>query len=264
MISTILNHLPQRNRFERIWKIGQVEFRKTFYNDKLGILWALLNPLLRLSIYYLAFAVIIKRVSEGIPNFALFVFSGLIFWMEFTKTLKKGMKILQKKRYLIEYIKINKIDLFLSLVVASTLAFLFNLIIYILLSALLGIKFSINICILPVLIINVYLITIGLSMILSVLYLVVRDIEHLVDILLLLGFWISGIFFPAKILYTQFPLLYYFNPFLGILDNVRSVLVYNNDIDYIILNINLLSGIGVFIIGYKFLTKYSQKAFEYL
>lgn len=264
MIAKILSYLPHRNRFERIWKIAQVDFRKTFYNDKLGLVWAFLNPLLRLSIYYFAFTYFMERVREGIDNFALFIFAALIFWMEFSKGIKKGMKVLDSKRYLIENLKINKIDLFISLGVSSFLAFSFNITAYIIIALIFKTSFSSTLLILPILILNLYLITIGIGMILSVLYLVVRDVVHLIDILLLFGFWTSGVIFPTEKVLEKFPALYYANPFMGIFSNVRSILVYNSEVNYTILNINLLFGILLYLLGFHILTKYSQRVFEYL
>jgi len=264
MLDKILLYIPQRNRFERIWKIAQVDFKKNFYNNKLGLLWAFLNPLLKLLIYYFAFTFLMERVREGIDNFALFLFSALIFWMEFTRTLKTGMRVIDKKRYLIENIKIRKVDLFISLAISSFLAFIFNLIAYMLIAFVFKTHFSINILVLPILIINLYLITIGLSMILSVLYLIVRDIVHLVDIMILFGFWTSGIMFPSELVLVKIPILYYINPFMGLFTNIRAVLVYDSEINIAIMNINLLTGIILVIIGYNILNLYSKKAFEYL
>ena len=52
--------LPENNRLERIWKLAQVEFKKRYYNDRLGLVWALLNPLFQMGIYYLVFKYIYK------------------------------------------------------------------------------------------------------------------------------------------------------------------------------------------------------------
>lgn len=264
MIAQLLKYLPQRNRLERIWKIAQVDFKKNFYNNKLGLFWAFLNPVMRLSIYYFAFTFFLERVREGIPNFALFLFSALIFWIEFSRTLKKGMKVIDQKRYLIENIKINKIDLFISLGLTSFLAFSFNISAYLIIATMFKTSFSSSLFLLPILILNLYLITIGLSMILSVLYLVVRDIVHLVDIGIIFGFWTSGVIFPTEKVLEKFPALYYANPFMGLFSNVRAILVYDSEINYSILNVNLIAGIVIYIIGFQIVTSYSQKVFEYL
>jgi len=262
-ISNIISQiLPESNRFERIWKIAQTDFKRNYYNDTLGLFWALLNPLLRLSVYYFAFTFFIERVREGIDNFALFLFSALIFWMEFTKTMRKGMRVLIQKRYLIENIKFQKIDLFISLSISSLIAFLFNITAYVLMAMLFGVRFNQSIIFLPILILNLYLISLGIGMILSIIFIYFKDINHLLDILILFGFWTSGVVFPAEKVLKKLPFLYYSNPFIGIFENVRAILVYQSEINFQILCINFLFGLTIYTIGVCALNNHSQDAFE--
>ena len=263
-IFNILHLIPENNRLERIWKLAQVDFKKEYYNDKLGLFWAFLNPLLRLSVYYFTFTILIERISEGIENFALFLFSAIIFWMAFTRTMKKGMKLLFQKRYLIQNIQMNKIDLFISLGLSSLISFLFNLTAYVIIAFIDGTTFSTDIFFLIVLILNLYLLSLGVGMILSIIYIYFKDINHLIDILILVGFWTSGIIFPPETVLEKLPILYYLNPFLGMLTNVRSILVYNEEINFVILNLNLLTGMLLYGIGVYSIKNHSHKAFERL
>jgi len=262
--NTIISKIPENNRFELIWKLAQVDFKKRYYNDRLGIFWALLNPIIRVMVYFLAFSYLIPRAIEGIDNFALFLFSALIFWLEFTQIIRKSMRLLLQKRYLIENIKIFIIDLFVSLALASFIGFIFNLFAYVCISLLFGTEFGSQLIFLPILTISLYLIAIGVGMLLSSIYIFFSDINHLVDIIILLGFWTSGIFFPADKILEVWPPLYYINPFVGLLDNVRNILVYNLPLDFQIMTINLTQAIFIYLIGYKFMEKYSPRAFEYL
>lgn len=261
----ILSKIPFSNRFERIWKIAQADFKRRYYNDKLGLVWAILNPILKVGVYYFAFSYLMDRMVVGIEvNYAIFLFSGLIFWMAFTEMLKKGMKILISKRYLIENIKLNKVDLYLSNSLAITIAFIFNIFVYILFLPVFSVSISYNVIYLPILILNIFVLGCGSSMILSILYLNFRDITHIVDIFIMLGFWTSGIFFKAELILDKAPPLYYFNPFIGIIENVRMITLYSTAPNLVTLNLNLILGFIVFIVGLNMVHKYSQNAMEKL
>jgi len=253
------------NRFERIWKLAQVDFKKRYYNDKFGLAWAFLNPVIRVLVFYFVFTYVIERTGQGIDNFALFLFSALIFWMAFVELIKKSMKILKWKGYLIKNLQVNKIDLFISNAIASFLGLLFNLASYIVVSLAFGTTIALkSLLFLPIIIITIYLIGVGIGMFLSICLIFFNDINHLIDIIILIGFWTSGVLFPSTKILDIWSPLYYVNPFLGIFENIRNILVYNNDINITILSINLSMSIFIYIGGYFTMNKYYQLAFEKL
>jgi len=269
MIKEILNQisekLPENNRFERIWKIAQVDFKKRYYNDRLGLFWAFLNPVMQVLVYWAVFTFLMKRVSEDIPNFGLFLFSALICWMFFKEVSKKSMKVLKQKKYLIENIKVDKIDLFLSNGISSLIGFYFNIFAYGVVALLLfNTSFSLNLLYLPILICNLFLMGMGFGMILSTIYIYARDIDHLLDIFFLLVMWTSGVFFPAERVIEFWRPMFYINPFLGIFKNIRAVLVYDSTINIQIMSLNFSVGLLVFILGIHVVNKYTHKALEYL
>lgn len=261
-LSYLISKLPESNRFERIWKLAQVDFKKRYYNDKLGLFWAFLNPVFRVLIYYLVFTLVFERVADGIENYALFLFSGLIFWMVFAEVSKKGMKVLQQKSYLIENIAVDKVDLYISNGLAGFIGFLFNLFAYSLVAALMGVTFSANLLFLPIIILNLFLLSLGTSMILSVMYINAKDVNHLIDIIFLFGFWSSGIFFRGEKFLELFPPFLYINPFVGLIMNVRNIILFDQAIDTKMMAINLMYGIVVLYIGIQLVHKFSHYAIE--
>jgi len=76
MVLKILNDwFKGSNKVERLWLLAKIEFKLRYYENKLGLLWALLKPLLDIIIYYIAFKVILKN---DISVFFFFLFIGLI------------------------------------------------------------------------------------------------------------------------------------------------------------------------------------------
>lgn len=261
LIRPIVEYFPENNRLERIWKLAQVDFRKRYYNDRLGLLWALLNPLMRISVYYTVFKFIFKVQIE---NFGLFIFAGMIFWIFFTESANRGMTVIKSKKYLIENIQFKKIDLFYSHTLSTLLGFMFNLFAYLILCLVLGQRFGWDILLLPILIFNVGVIAMGTSMILATIYIFVKDIYHAWSIITLIGFWSSGIFFSGEKFLDFMPSIIYFQPFVGIIMNSRSITLGVGDWNWTLAFIDLgigfiLLGIGVFIFN-----KFSFKALEKL
>jgi len=250
--------LPENNRMERIWKLAQVEFKKRYYNDRLGLVWALLNPLFQMGIYFLVFKFIYESPEE---HFALFLFCGLIIWMAFAECTTRGMHLLDLKRFLIENIQFNHLDLFYSYTLSVFIGLIFNIIIFFLLCLISGLPLGWNLWVLPILLFNLFILATGTCLILATLKIYLRDIVHLWATLLLIGFWGSGILFDGAKYAEVFPPMLYGNPFVGIIMNFRAVVMNGTPPDWQLLSINMAMGvlilsIGIFVFkrfGFKFL-----------
>lgn len=259
LLRPILERLPENNRVERIWKLAQVDFKKRYYNDKLGLLWALLNPLFKIAIYYMVFTLVFKI---GIENYAVFLFAGLILWMAWTEASTKGLSIIQSKKYLIENIKFNHIDLYISLTISVFIGFSFNLAAYLIFVAGVGIPWTWNLLYMPLILINVFMLCIGTAMILTVIQIYFKDIKHLWAIIVLAGFWSSGIFRRGELFLEALPPLRYLNPFVGIVMNMRAISFDGIGPDWSLMGINYTAGIIVLITGLLLYKNYSHKAIE--
>lgn len=259
VIGPIVLKLPRTNRVERIWKLAQVDFSKRYYNDRLGLFWALLNPLFQIAIYYFVFTIVFQSQIE---NFPLFIFCGLLIWITFSESSKGGLTVINSKKYLIENIQFEKIDLFLSLVISVFLGLAFNFFIYILCSYALGIYLGINALFMVLIFLNVFILCVAFSMILATMVGLFKDIKHLWNIALLAGFFGSGIFFDGQRIIDPYPIMKFLNPFVGIIINTRNCLLYNLPPDFELLTINLVFGVCALGIGWMLFKKYSFTLLE--
>ena len=172
----LFERMPDNNRIERIWKLAQIDFMKRYYNDPLGLVWALLNPLFQIVVFYFVFSQILGTSQK---NYVLFLSCGILFWGVFAEISKGGLSVIKTKIYLIENIQFDKLDLFISSALSVFIAFVFNLSVYLVLT--LALMANINeyvLYILPILLI-LFLFSIASSMILSILVLFLDDVKHL-------------------------------------------------------------------------------------
>jgi len=253
--------LPENNRLERIWKLAEVGFKKRYYNDKLGLFWAFLNPLFQMGIYFLVIKYIFKSEEE---HFALFLFCGLIIWMAFAECSTQGMDLLENNRFLIENIQFNQLDLFISHTLSVFIGLLFNMLVFFLLCLVSQLPLSIHILIFPLLLFNLFLIATGISLILATLKIYMRDIVHLWAVLILVGFWGSGILFDGAIYQEVFPPLLYANPFVGIIMNTRLIIMKGVAPNWHLLMINFATGVFILGLGMVMFKKYAHKFLEYI
>lgn len=247
LLKPILESLPENNWLERLWMMSKVDFWKRYYNNKLGIFWAFLNPLFTFAIYYLFFTVIYKNRIEG---FAFYLFSGLLLWMFFSEGTNTGIRIYHKKNYLMQSIQIHNFDLILANTLTAFYAFIFNFAVFLILQGLFGPAFNWNILYMIPILFNVFLVVLGFSGILAALYLYLKDLEHLWSILLRAGFFLHPILYAKELILEHAPFAIWASPMVGILINGRDVVVYGKSPDFLMLGYDLAYGMIMVAIGY--------------
>jgi len=245
---------------ERIGMLASTEYYQRYYGSSLGVVWAFLNPLFRILIYYLAFSYLIFRNRD--PQFILYLFLGITIWQYFSENTNKGVSLLRGKKYLIQNVGMAKSDIFIASALSTSVSFGLNILIFCLISFWFEVSFSVNSLLVIALFANLFLIVIGVSMILSTIYLYFSDLKHVWDISLLLGFWTVPIIWDATYVYTTYPFMLYGNPITGILVNLRNVMLYNSSVDLTVFALDFAYGIAFVIIGYALISRFSYKIVE--
>ncbi len=248
-------------RLERIWKIAQVDFKKRYYNDRFGLLWALVNPLSQIALYYFVFTRILQRQED---NFVLYLFGGLIIWLAFSQATTIGLRLLTNKMHLIESVQFEWIDLYTSHMISFTIGLLFNLLAYFALMILTGTNLGTNFYLFPVILISWFFITAGVSIILGLIRPIFEDINHIWSILLMVGLWVTGIFFPGTYYFDNHSWFLIVNPFVGLVLNTRACLLEGNEIYFQLMLINLAYGVILYGIAFVLFKKFAKKVTERL
>ncbi len=242
----LFKYLPENNRVERIWKLAQIDFMKRYYNDRLGLFWALLNPFFRIVVYYVVFKYIFHTREE---KYILFLACGILLWGVFSEATNAGMSVLNHKLYLISNVQFDKLDLFISHAISVFMGFAFNLVVFIAVALALDAELSTRVFWLIPTLLTVFLLAVATTMLLATLLIHIDDVRHLWDMVLFLGFWASGVVHSMDEIVHDFPLVAYLNPFIGILKNARNALIYGLPPDYFQLIYSLSFSIVLFFLA---------------
>lgn len=249
------------NRFERIWLLAKIEFKLRYYENKLGLLWALIKPVSQLLIYFFAFKIIMRN---DIPNFALYLFSGLILWEFFVEATIGLTLILQTKKYLYEYSNMSKLEIYMASMISISLGFMFNFLILMGFILLAGIEINFNLFYFPIVFIIAFLFSFGVALILSNLYVKAKDVHQIWPLASQFIMWLSPLFFGASDLQNNIPGIAFFNPMFGIMVNLRNVTLRGISPDFYLLGLNCIHVLLVLGIGFLLLKSIGKKASEIL
>jgi ABC-type polysaccharide/polyol phosphate export permease len=254
MISGIVKEWKSSNKLERLWLLAKIEFKLRYYESKLGLLWALLKPLLDILIYYIAFKVI---MDQKVEYFTSYLFIGLIIWNFFVESTTGTVQILWMKKYLYEYSNMNKMEIYVSTLLSNAIGFFFNFLMFLVLYDLVqtrggGISLY-NLWIFP-LFADVFILSLALSLTLSTLYIIAKDIHQIWQVFTSILLFLSPIFYAQDTFEHRLPYFKFVNPLAGVIVNARRVLMYKQPPDYHMLAIDmgyalLLLWLGVFLLN---------------
>src|SRR6266540_1201886 len=233
MILKILNDWFRRsNKIERLWLLAKIEFKLRYYENKLGLFWALIKPLLDIAIYYVVFQVVLK---QNIPAFASYLFIGLILWNFFVESTMGTIQILNTKKYLYEYSNMNKLEIYVSTLLSNSIGFFFNFIMFLLFYNFLekeSTGFSIQNFWIIAVFLNLFILSLGMSLILSTIYIVAKDINQIWMVCTSFLFFLSPIFYKLSTFKEALPSFDYGNPIAGIIINARRTMMERSEPDF--------------------------------
>jgi ABC-type polysaccharide/polyol phosphate export permease len=264
MRKIIAEWIKSTNKLERLWLLAKIEFKLRYYENKLGLFWALLKPIMDMCIYYITFKIILK---SDVPAFASYLFMGLVVWNFFLESTQGTIQILNTKKYLYEYSNMNKLEIYVSTLFSNSIGFLFNLIMFFLFYHLLESQSSpisfYNLWI-AVLFINLFILSLGCSLILSNIYIIAKDINQVWMVFTSFLFFLSPIFYKLSTFKEALPAFDYGNPLAGIIINARRVMMEVKPPDFSLLAFDFAYAIFLLFIGLLLLNKLGARAAEKL
>lgn len=240
-------------RFKGIW-----EFKYLIYNlvlrdlkvkykgSTLGFLWSLLNPLLMIVVYTVAFKYVMKI---RVPNFPIFLFSALLPWNFLSSTLSMGVTSITENSNLVKKVYFPREVLPLSIVLVNLFHFCLSFLV--LIPALLFFKIipGFSFLFLVVIVFFQTLFVLGLTLLASSLDVYYKDVKHILEVMLNLWFWLTPIIWPLYLVPEKLQDYVYLNPFTAFVQAYRDIILNNQFPKPLILTILVVTGILVFLLG---------------
>lgn len=177
------------------------ELKARYKDSALGFVWSLLRPLALLLIYYVAIGKFLNA-ERSVPDFAIFVFTGLTAWGLFSEIISSSTTSILSNAGLIKKVYIPREIFPLAAVGSAGFNFLIQLAILLAATLVTGqFPLSPNLLFLPLSLGVLLLFSVSLGLILSALNVYLRDIQHLIEVLLLVLFWASPIVYSFSLVH---------------------------------------------------------------
>jgi len=224
MIPIILEIINKRNL---VRELVVKDLKLRYGRPGLGVLWAFLSPLLMVIVFYVVFSLIFETSIEEAPFF-IYLMSAILPWSFFQSSLMSSVTSLVDNKNLIREANVPHYLIPLSITLANMVNFLPSFIILIITTVLTLKSASVFILCLPAVLLIHALITFGLGVIFSILYVRWRDIRYILEAILLFLFYLTPVFYSISLVEAKFSRLLYniyiCNPFVGITNLYRITL----------------------------------------
>jgi len=246
---TIRNSLIQDILSKRslIQELVIKDLKIRYSRPMLGFIWSFLSPFLTALVFYVVFSLILKVKIEEAP-FLLYLMSAVFPWRFFQDSLMSSTTCLMDNKNLIRESNFPHFLIPISIILANMVNFLPSLLILIIISFFILKGFPIFIIFFPFVLAIHLIITIGLSVMLSTLYVKWRDTKYILEIVLLLLLYLTPAFYSIYLVKTTFPPVlfkaYIYNPFVCLL-NLYRITLFKGFYSFIQKDIGILSLIFV-------------------
>jgi lipopolysaccharide transport system permease protein len=189
-----------------------------------GILWALLQPIVTTIIFTLVFVVFIRLPSQNVP-YPVFAFAGLVIWQYFNRAVAEGALSLVANSGLITKVYFPRIVVPLVAPASAALDCLLGVAALLVIAPLFGADVRWTAAFVPLVVLFVGLFGYGFALCLAPLHALYRDIGLLLPFLLQIAMYLSPIAYPASIVPESVRWLYRLNPIAVMVDTMRWALV---------------------------------------
>lgn len=198
------------------------DMKLRYKRSVLGTAWSLLNPLAQLLVFNLIFRLVLRL---AIPNYAAFLFTGLLVWTWFQSSLFAATTSIVDNPDLIRRPGFPVAILPVVTVTTHLIHYLLALPILLAFIALSGIQLTGAILALPFLIVLQFVLTLSLAYLVATIHVTFRDTQYLLGIGLLLGFYVTPIFYETAIIPDRLQFFYHLNPMVDLVDAYRAILM---------------------------------------
>jgi lipopolysaccharide transport system permease protein len=250
------------------WQFARREIEAKYKAQRLGILWAILTPLLLLSVYTFVFAIVFPNkwnrsgtAQEPLGAFALSMFIGLLVFGLFRDLAARGPHQIVNHANYVKKVVFPLEVLALSELLSALVTFAIGATVWLIgWVAIQQRPPEATILLTPLFLIPVCLASLGISWFLASLGVFLRDIANVVELAIAVLFFVSPIFYSMKYVAEPIRSFLIFNPMAPVIEGIRSLAIEGSIPDLTWYFASLAVSLVLALAGYAFFMK-SKRAF---
>lgn len=270
MIMISARHMKEKYRYSLIMlkELVKTDFKLRYQSSALGYLWSLLRPLFMFTILYLVFVKFLK-IGNQVEHPAVYLLLGIVLWNFFVEVTSGSIGAIVGKGDVIRKINFPKYVIILAIMASALINLALNAIVITLFMILNGVHVTWSAFLIVPLLFELCIISLGFAFLLSALFVKLRDVSYIWDVVTQAGFYLTPIFYLVTVFPTKIAQILILSPLAQIIQDARYALVTHQSPtiatvwdNWMIWLVPILSCVVIFIIGVAYFRSRSQSFAE--
>lgn len=220
-----MKHLITKKNRALLSELVRTDFKLRYQGSAIGYAWSLLRPLLLFVILYIVFVKFLK-IGSDVPHYPVYLLLGIVLWSFFVEMTQQSLGSIVGRGDLIRKIKIPRWIIVFSSSISALINLGLNLVIISVFMIINGVEVTSNILWLPIILLQIYVFSLGLSLFLSAAFVKYRDISYIWEVILQAGFYATPILYPLTIIQNKNILkILFMNPLAQTIQDARYAVV---------------------------------------
>lgn len=237
-------------------EIVERNFSSKYKDSVLGIIWAILNPLLVMALFTILFSTIFGR---NIENYSVYFLCGWCIFSSFSKSISSSMSALKGNKSILKRTTAPKYIFVLGSILSELLNLLIVLMLLVAVMIITHAPFHLPAILFSFIPIASLLIMVtGLGLMLAVVCVYYSDVKHLWGVVSLMLMYASAIFYPMEIVPEQYRQYLLLNPIYWIIDHFRTFVYMGEFPKFVSLANSFLLSLIILVFGIIIFKKYEK------
>jgi ABC-2 type transport system permease protein len=203
------------------------DFKLRFFDSILGYLWTLMRPLMLFGVLYVVFNEVV-RIGSTVRFYPVILLSGMILYFYFSEATSRSVVCVVDNENLVRKIHFPRLAIPLSTVGTVSLQLGLNLVVLFFFMLISGVHPTVRWLELPVILLPLIVVTVGVAMLVSALYVIARDVSPIWEVVTQALFYATPVLYPIELLARRSETLAHLammNPLATVIQQARHALI---------------------------------------
>lgn len=200
------------------------DFKLRYQSSFLGYLWSLIKPMALFAILYVVFSVFL-RIGESVPHFPVYLLLGIVLWNYFAEVTVSSVQSIVTRGDLIRKINFPKYVIVLAGSFSAFINLCINFLVVFGFMYFTGVDFRWDGFLVPILVLQLFVLSLAISFFLSAAYVRFRDINYIWEVIMQGAFYATPILYPLSLVPDMAAKALMLSPMAQIIQDIRYLMI---------------------------------------